>query len=445
MIYRDIIAAVATAPGRGGIGIIRISGKNLPEFAAGLIAHPLEARRARLTPFLDAGGAPIDEGIVLFFPAPHSYTGEDVLELHGHGGSAVLQLLLQRCVNLGARQARPGEFTERAYLNGRMDLAQAEGVADLIEASSKHAARAALRSLQGDFSVLIQTLIKKLIRLRTLLEATLDFPEEEIDAPTRARIAEQLSSIQQQTQTVLEATRQGILLRDGLHVVLVGAPNVGKSSLLNRLAGEDIAIVTNVPGTTRDALREQVDLDGLTVHFIDTAGLRDSDDAVERIGMRRTWEMVAKADLALVIEDASGSIKGGESALEKLPESLKQIRVMNKADLIAKNPAREVSARGQRIWLSAKTGDGLDLLKQSIREHAGWRPAGEGLFTARGRHVEALLVAQRYLGAASGEIGRIELCAEELRLAQEALGRITGEFTADDLLGEIFSTFCIGK
>lgn len=446
MIHRDTIAAIATAPGRGGIGIIRISGSALTGFAAPLIAHALEPRRARLTPFLDAAGHSIDEGLVLYFPAPHSYTGEDVLELHGHGGPAVMQQLLQRCVELGARRARPGEFTERAYLNGRMDLAQAEGVADLIEASSTLAARAALRSLQGRFSELIQSLTSLLVATRTVLEATLDFPEEEIDAPTRKRLANQLSSLQEKTRAVLAATRQGSLLRDGIQVVLVGAPNVGKSSLLNRLAGDEIAIVTDVPGTTRDALREQVDLDGLMVHFIDTAGLRETEDTVERIGMRKTWEMVEKADLALVIQDASGGVSASDDAfLSRLPTSLRRIRVMNKSDLAERAPAREVTADGETIWLSAKTGAGLELLIQGIRDHAGWQPAGEGSFTARARHIDALLTAQSHLEAAAVEISRPELCAEELRLAHEALGRITGEFTSDDLLGEIFSTFCIGK
>ncbi len=445
MNQRDTIAAIATAPGRGGIGIIRISGSGLARFALALMQCEPEARRARLTPFFDAAGLPIDEGLALFFPQPHSYTGEDVLEPHGHGRPVVLQQLLRRCVELGARHARPGEFTERAYLNGRMDLAQAEGVADLIEASNATAARAALRSLQGEFSFLIQTLKNSLVALRTLLEATLDFPEEEIDAPTQARVARQLSDLQQQVLRVIAATRQGHLLRDGIQVVLIGAPNVGKSSLLNRLAGDDVAIVTDVPGTTRDALREQVDLDGLIVHFIDTAGLRETEDTVERIGIRRTWEMIEKADLALAIEDASGGISDQNSILDRLPATLRRIQVMNKSDLIAREPARETGGSDERIWLSAKTGAGLDLLKQAIRDHAGWQPAGEGLFTARARHVEALQVAQGHITAATAEMARTELCAEELRLAQEALGRITGEFTADDLLGEIFSTFCIGK
>ncbi|MGE0556914.1 MAG: tRNA uridine-5-carboxymethylaminomethyl(34) synthesis GTPase MnmE [Burkholderiales bacterium] len=446
MIHRDTIAAIATAPGRGGIGIIRVSGTGLSGFATDLVPHPLEPRHARLTAFLDAAGEPIDTGIVLFFPAPHSYTGEDVIELHGHGGTAVMQSLLQRCMELGARQARPGEFTERAYLNDRMDLAQAEGVADLIEASSALAARAALRSLQGRFSQLIHELMSLIVSLRTLLEATLDFPEEEIESVTAARVAEQLGVIHARVDAVLATTRQGSLLRDGIQVVLIGAPNVGKSSLLNRLAGDDVAIVTDIPGTTRDAVREKVSIDGLTVHIIDTAGLRESSDEVERIGMRRTWEMVEKADLALVVRDASGKIRDGDEAIvNRLPPGLRRIHVMNKADLAARQAARVIVDGTEHIWLSARTGEGLELLEQAIRDHAGWQPAGESLFTARARHVDALLAAQRHLAVAATEVARPELCAEELRLAHETLGRITGKFSADDLLGEIFSTFCIGK
>lgn len=446
MIHRDTIAAIATAPGRGGIGIIRVSGTDLARYATGLVTLALQPRQAQLAEFLDASGEAIDEGIVLFFPAPHSYTGEDVIELQGHGGPAVMQALLQRCVELGARRAQPGEFTQRAYLNNRMDLTQAEGVADLIEASSALAARAALRSLQGHFSILIQQLASSIVTLRMALEATLDFPEEEVGSMTAPRLAEQLAAIQKQADAVLAATRQGSLLRDGIQIVLVGAPNVGKSSLLNQLAGDEVAIVTDVPGTTRDALREQLDLDGLTVHIIDTAGLRVSMDEVERIGMRRTWDVVAKADLALVVQDASGNIPDADDQIiRRLPAELRRIQVMNKTDLVMRAPVRETAGADDRIWLSAKTGAGIDLLKQAIRDHAGWQPAGEGLFTARTRHVDALVAAQHHLAAAATLTARPELCAEELRLAHESLGLITGEFSADDLLGEIFSRFCIGK
>lgn len=399
-----------------------------------------------LTAFCDAAGQPLDEGIALFFPAPHSYTGEDVIELQGHGGPVVMHQLLQRCVELGARLARPGEFTERAYLNGRMDLAQAEGVADLIEASTALAARAALRSLQGNFSDLIQQLASKIVALRTLLEATLDFPEEEVEFLTAGRAAEQLATIRQQLEVVMASTRQGSLLREGIHAVLIGEPNVGKSSLLNRLAGEDVAIVTDVPGTTRDAVREQIDIDGLPVHIIDTAGLRETEDAVERIGISRTWAQIEKADLALVVSDAAGADDAGSRAIvERLPAALARIRVVNKIDLAIRPSGRESRGAEDWVWVSAKTGAGLEQLKQAIWDRAGWHPAGEGLFTSRARHMAALQAAHGHLANAMAQTRHLELYAEELRLAHEALCTITGEFTPDDLLGEIFSKFCIGK
>ncbi len=446
MIQRDIIAAIATAPGRGGIGIIRISGSGLAGFSSGLMSCELTPRRAEFTPFLDATGEPIDEGLALFFASPHSYTGEDVLELQGHGGPVVMRRLLQRCLELGARLAQPGEFTQRAYLNGRMDLAQAEGVADLIEASTTLAARAALRSLQGEFSVLIQMLTEKIIALRTLLEATLDFPEEEVEFLTAGRAAERLSAVREQLDSTLLATRQGSLLREGIQAVLIGEPNVGKSSLLNRLAGDDIAIVTEVPGTTRDAVREQIEIDGMPVHIIDTAGLRDTVDTVERIGINRTWSMIEKADLALLVSDARSSGNDTDRAIiDRLPVGLARIRVMNKIDLAQRTEGRETEGGEECVWMSAKTGAGLALLKQAIWEHAGWQSSGEGIFTARARHIEALQAAQGHLAAAAAQTDHLELYAEELRLAHEALGSITGEFTPDDLLGEIFSKFCIGK
>lgn len=446
MIQRDIIAAIATAPGRGGIGIIRISGPSLAALAAGLTPRQLRPRLAAYTPFFDAAGNALDEGLALYFAAPHSYTGEDVLELQVHGGPVVMRQLLQRCVELGARLARPGEFTERAYLNGRMDLAQAEGVADLIEASTALAARAALHSLQGQFSQLIQQLSKKVVSLRALLEATLDFPDEEVEFLTAGRAQDRLTEIRQAVAATLSATRQGSLLRQGIQAILIGASNVGKSSLLNRLAGDDVAIVTELPGTTRDALREQIDIDGLPVHIIDTAGLRETGDAVERIGISRTWAMIEKADLALLVADAGGTDDAAERAIiDRLPPGLGRIRVLNKIDLIQRKGARESIAAEERVWVSAKTGEGLELLKQAIWERAGWHPAGEGLFTARARHVAALQRAQQHLAAAASQTDHLELYAEELRLAHEALGSITGEFTPDDLLGEIFSTFCIGK
>ena len=446
MIHCDVIAAIATAPGRGGIGVVRVSGNALQTYAAPLIPRPLTPRHAAYTPFLDAAGQAIDEGLALFFPAPHSYTGEDVLELHGHGGPVVLQQLLQRCLELGARLARPGEFTERAFLNGRMDLAQAEGVADLIEASTALAARAALHSLQGQFSQLIQLLSNDLVRLRTLLEATLDFPEEEVEFLTAGRAEQQLAAIREQLAATLAATRQGSVLRDGIQVVLVGEPNVGKSSLLNRLAGEDIAIVTATPGTTRDALRQQIDLGGVPVHVIDTAGLRETEDPVERLGIARTWAAIGKADLALLIEDASAATgASNQGIIDRLPAGLSRIRVVNKIDLVGTQARCTRGDAGVAVWVSARTGEGFADLKQVIWEQAGWQPSGEGVFTARARHIEALQAAQRHLATAATLGNRLELYAEELRLAHEALGRITGAFSADDLLGEIFSKFCIGK
>jgi len=446
MISRDIIAAIATAPGRGGIGVVRVSGPSLSAFINALPGRVLKPRLATRIFFKDQAGQAIDEGLALFFPAPHSYTGEDVLELQGHGSPVVLAQLLQRCVELGARLARPGEFTERAYLNGRIDLAQAESVADLIEASNATAAGAALRSLRGEFSQLIQRLSEKTITLRMLVEATLDFPEEDVDFLNAGRAAEQLKVLREQLAQVLGATRQGSLLREGIHVVLVGEPNVGKSSLLNRLAGDDIAIVTDVPGTTRDTLREQIDIDGLPVHIIDTAGLRESGDKVERIGIERTWAAIAKADLVLLLEEATRAGEGGNSAIiRQLPATLPRLQVLNKIDLAGRAAGLERQHGETRIWLSAKTGEGIDGLKQAIRELAGWQPAGEGLFTARARHVAALQAAASHLDRAAAHTAELELYAEELRLAHEALGAITGEFTADDLLGEIFSRFCIGK
>ncbi len=446
MIHRDVIAAIATAPGRGGIGVVRVSGNALQAYAAQLIPRALAPRLAAYTPFLDAAGQAIDEGLALFFPAPHSYTGEDVLELHGHGGPVVLQQLLQRCLELGARLARPGEFTERAFLNGRMDLAQAEGVADLIEASTALAARAALHSLQGRFSQLIQLLSKDLVRLRTLVEATLDFPEEEVEFLTAGRAGQQLEAIREQLATTLAATRQGSVLRNGIQVVLVGEPNVGKSSLLNRLAGEDVAIVTTTPGTTRDALRLQIDLGGVPVQVIDTAGLRETEDPIERLGIARTWAAIEKADLALLIEDASAKAGGSnQHIIDQLPADLGRIRVVNKIDLVGAQSCRVRSGTGAEVWVSALTGAGFADLQQAIWEQAGWQPSGEGVFTARARHIEALQVAERHLVTAASLGNRLELYAEELRLAHEALGRITGAFSADDLLGEIFSKFCIGK
>ncbi|MBI4194479.1 MAG: tRNA uridine-5-carboxymethylaminomethyl(34) synthesis GTPase MnmE [Betaproteobacteria bacterium] len=443
---RDIIAALATPPGRSGVGVIRISGPALGGMARSLVEKPLPPRCAVLAQFRDARGAAIDQGLALYFPAPHSYTGEDVLELHGHGGPVVLRLVLERCLDLGARVAEPGEFTKRAFLNGKLDLAQAESVIDLIDAATAHAARGAVRSLCGLFSKEIQWLISELIDLRALVEATLDFPEEEIDFLRQSDAEGRLRKLETQVEAVLEATRQGSLLREGMHVVLAGQPNVGKSSLLNRLTGEELAIVTEVPGTTRDAIRQAIDIDGVPAHIIDTAGLRESDDPVEKIGISRTWDAIERADVVLLLIDATiGETAADREILGRLPGRLPRIRVYNKIDLLPRAAAVDRHPGGAAVWLSAKTGKGLELLRRELLETVGWHSTGESLFLARERHVEALRRAQEHLQEASSLGEQFELLAEQLRLAQEALSCITGEFTADDLLGEIFSRFCIGK
>lgn len=446
MASSDIIAAIATAPGRSGIGVIRVSGARLGAMVEHIVAKPLPPRQAVLAQFRDANGAAIDHGIALFFPAPHSYTGEDVLELHGHGGPVVLHLLLKRCLELGARVAEPGEFTRRAFLNDKLDLAQAESVIDLIEATTAQAARCAMRSLQGEFSHKIQELTNSLVELRALVEATLDFPEEEIDFLKQFDAETRLRATQQRLDAVLKASQQGSLLREGIHIVLAGQPNVGKSSLLNRMAGEEVAIVTDIPGTTRDAIRQGIEIGGVPVHVIDTAGLRESRDTVEKMGIARTWDAIEKADLVLLLIDAIHEETAVDrEILERLPRALRCIRVMNKIDLVPRAAAVERYAGTATVWLSAKTGEGVELLRAVLLEAIGWRSTGESLFLARARHVEALQRARRHLGQAADQGSQLELLAEELRLAQEALASITGEFTADDLLGEIFSRFCIGK
>jgi tRNA modification GTPase len=443
----DVITAIATAPGRSGIGVVRVSGPALRALVAGVTGGSLPPRRAVVRDFTDAQGEVIDQGIALFFPAPRSYTGQDVLELQAHGGPIVLHLLLQRCLELGARAAQPGEFTRRAYLNDKLDLAQAESVADLIDAATTAAARGAIRSLRGAFSERIGKLARELVDLRTLVEASLDFPDEEIDLIQRGDGEGRLARLRAKLEDVLSTSRQGSLLREGMHVVLAGRPNVGKSSLLNRLAGEDLAIVTEIPGTTRDAVRQSINLDGIPVHVIDTAGLRDSRDPVERLGIERTWAAIERADLVLMLLDATqGETTADREILEKLPSGLPRIQVMNKIDLLGQAPDRAGTGRLVTLRLSAKTGAGLDLLKQTLLESVGWQAgSGEGLFMARERHVQALAQVGRHLQRAAGSFDKLELFAEELRLAQAALGTITGEFTPEDLLGEIFSRFCIGK
>jgi len=437
----DLIAAIATAPGRGGVGVVRVSGSDIVTLATAILGRVPVARHATYSRFLDVEGGVLDEGIALYFAAPHSFTGEHVLELQGHGGPVVLNQILQRCLELGARLAAPGEFTQRAYLNGKLDLAQAEAVADVIDAASSEAARSAVRSLSGAFSARIVELVEALIRLRMLVEATLDFPEEEIDFLRDADAFGRLDAIDVGLQAVRRQARQGALLREGLTVVLIGQPNVGKSSLLNRLAGFEAAIVTEIAGTTRDTVREAIQIQGVPLHIVDTAGLRDTDDAVERIGIARTWAAVEKADVALLLVDAAHGLSGHEAAiLQRLP-AVTRLTIHNKIDVTAEVPR----VMGDEVWLSAKTGAGMELLRGKLLEAAGWQAAGEGAFMARARHLDALGRADGHLAAARATAAQLELFAEELRLAQSALSEITGEFSADDLLGEIFSKFCIGK
>ena len=431
---RDTIAAVATPAGRGGIGIVRVSGPAVPAIARSVAGDLPRERHATQATFRDANGAAIDEGVVLYFAAPRSYTGEAVLELQGHGGPAVMRALLGACIDAGARLAEPGEFTRRAYLEGKLDLAQAEAVADLIDAASAQAARAALRSLTGEFSAQVEGLRADLVELRALVEAMLDFPEEQVDELHRDEAMSRLAAIRDSLAALREHSRQGRLLREGLHVVLVGPPNVGKSSLLNRLVGEERAIVTPVPGTTRDALREPVELGGVPLVIVDTAGLRDTTDPVECLGVERSRRELEAADLALVIADASAAAEP-----LSLPGVPTRLAVYNKIDL-----APEFEVPDGAVAVSAKTGAGIDALRQAMLREAGWSSGGEAPFLARERHLRALDSASRHLERAAAE-PRAELFAEELRLAHRALGEITGEFSADDLLGEIFARFCIGK
>jgi tRNA modification GTPase len=442
----ETIAAVATPPGRGGIGVVRISGPAARAVAAGVVGSIPPPREATLADFRGADGAAIDRGLALYFPAPHSYTGEDVLELQGHGGPVVMRELLRRCVELGARVADAGEFTRRAFLNDRLDLAQAESVADLIDASSAEAARSALRSLAGEFSRRIHALVDSLVELRMHVEASIDFPEEEIDPADRRWQEEALGRLRSSLDTLVEEARLGAVLREGLTVVLVGRPNVGKSSLLNRLAGEELAIVTPMAGTTRDYVRATVIVEGVPIHLVDTAGLRDAADEVERVGIERTWRAIEnEAGAALFIEDAQGVTAEDARLRSRLPADLPHARVVNKIDLGGGLAGRAGRGGEVELRISAMTGAGVDELRRWLLDVAGWRPHGEGLFMARERHLVALDEARQRLQAAAGQGRALEFMAEELRLAQVALGRITGQVTADDLLGEIFSRFCIGK
>lgn len=468
--HQDPIAAIATAPGRGAVGIVRVSSKqDLTPLVQAICGRPLKPREATYLPFRSAEGEAIDHGLALLFPAPHSYTGEHVLELQAHGGPVVLQLLLARCLDadpaLRARLAEPGEFTRRAFLNGKLDLAQAEAVADLIDASTEAAARSAGRALAGALSSEVGHLRDALIQLRMLVEATLDFPEEEIDFLQQADALGKLARLQQQLDALLDRSRQGAILREGIKVVLAGQPNVGKSSLLNALAGAELAIVTPIPGTTRDKLSQTIQIEGVPLHISDTAGLRDTQDEVERIGVARSWDAIADADVVLFLHDLT---RVGQADYERDDADIRQrlaavdparlLQVYNKADAsdIAAPAASSEPRQGlftalpaDALKLSAKTGAGLDALRQRLLQQVGWHAVPEGLFIARERHVQALRRTRDHvalsLAQASTEPPALDLMAEELRLAHDALGEITGAFTADDLLGEIFSRFCIGK
>jgi len=446
----DTICAVATPAGVGGLGIIRVSGPRVPEIARTLIGSLPAPRYAVLADFADAQGATIDSGIALYFPAPRSFTGEHVLELHGHGGIFVLQQLVQRVLNLGARAARPGEFSERAFLNDKLDLVQAEAIADLIDSGSDAAARAAQRSLQGVFSEQVHRLQEELTALRVFVEAAIDFPDEEIDFLAESDITQRVQLAETHVADLLAGARQGRLLRDGIVLAIIGRPNAGKSSLLNALSGQDSAIVTDIPGTTRDVLREQIDIDGIPVHVADTAGIRETTDRIEAEGVRRARQVLESADIVLLIRDAS-EVEEPETALSsEVPVGTQSIIVANKIDLLPEETLRKLAEEdsAEQVWISAKTGQGTEDLKRRIRQAVGAPEQVEGSFSARQRHVDALKRTAHHLFTGhdvmeSRQAG--ELLAEELRLAQQALGEITGEMMPDDLLGEIFSSFCIGK
>jgi tRNA modification GTPase len=490
--HADPIAAIATAPGRGAVGIVRVSGASVQPIIDALCRKALKPREATYLPFTSADGSAIDQGLAIHFPAPHSYTGEDVLELQAHGGPVVLQLLLARCLEAGKamrlRVAAPGEFTERAFLNDKIDLTQAEAIADLIDASTEAAARSASRSLAGIFSREVHALRDALIHLRMLVEATLDFPEEEIDHLTRGNARGQLLNLEQTAAQLLNKTQQGALLREGIKVVIAGQPNAGKSSLLNALAGAELAIVTPIAGTTRDKVQQTIQIDGVPLHIIDTAGLRDSLDEVERIGIARTWDEIQGADAVIHLHDLAATLHPDTASQNmaadallahtitlKVSRNIPVVQIWNKLDAVAANAALPASLAGlaqtQReilgkaavgqttqstqapindsITISAKTGQGIEQLRKKLLDIAGWQSAPEGVFIARERHVQALKAVQTHLELAAQHLAAkaqsLDLMAEELRLAQNALGSITGEFSADDLLGEIFSRFCIGK
>lgn len=447
----DTIAAIATPPGRGGIGVVRVSGPATRQVAEALLGEVPAPRRAMLHTFVDDHGGTIDTGLALFFASPRSFTGEDVLELHGHGSPVVLDLLLQRLLDLGARLAAPGEFTQRAYLNDKLDLAQAEAIADLIDSGSAQAARAAMRSLQGEFSARVHELGERVLELRMWIEAAIDFPEEEIDFLADRALGARMDDLRARFAELGETARQGTLLRDGLTVVIAGRPNAGKSSLLNRLAGYEAAIVTAIPGTTRDVLRERIAIDGLPLHVLDTAGLREVNDAVEAEGIRRAHAEISRADRVLFVVDSADAAALGALAqdLARLPPGIPRTVVLNKIDRNGESARIEQAADGTtRIHLCASSGAGLDVLRQHLKDCIGFHPAAEGALSARTRHLEALQRARVHVDAAHGllhERHAGELVAQELRDAHEALGEITGEVSSDDLLGRIFASFCIGK
>jgi tRNA modification GTPase len=446
----DTICAVATPPGAGGVGIVRVSGPAVPEISRALTGMVPAPRYAAMAKFLDGHGDVIDSGICLYFPAPHSFTGEHVLEIQAHGGIHILQLLMRRVLDLGARAARPGEFSERAFLNDKMDLVQAEAIADLIGSGSDAAARAAQRSLQGVFSAQIHLLQEELTSLRVFVEAAIDFPDEEIDFLAESDISQRVRQAENSVAELLRNAQQGRLMRDGIVLAIVGRPNAGKSSLLNALSGQESAIVTEFPGTTRDVLREQIDLDGIPVHVADTAGIRETSDVIEAEGIRRARQALGAADIVLLIRDASESTEPDKELFAEVPQGVRAIAVANKADLLDPLELRQrVEAETEdQVWISARTGQGIDELKKRIRQAVGASDQAEGAFSARQRHVDALKRVANHLcdGFEAMESHRAgELLAEELRLAQQALGEITGEVLPNDLLGEIFSSFCIGK
>lgn len=444
----DTIVALATPPGRGGVGIVRVSGPASEQIAQQMLGCLPEIKKAHYGAFYAQNGDILDQGIALRFKAPHSFTGEDVLELQGHGGPIIMQWLIEEIIALGARPARPGEFSQQAFLNDKLDLTQAEAIADLISATSAQAAKSALRSLQGDFSKAIEHLVEQLIGLRLYVEAAIDFPEEEIDFLSDGHIQQQLDLVKQQLTLVLEQAQQGALLREGMSVVILGQPNAGKSSLLNALSGEETAIVTDIAGTTRDIVKAEIHLDGMPLHILDTAGLRETHDAVEQIGIARAWQAIEQANHVLVMVQAGDDIDPKDQAIiAQLPKNLSVTLIKNKIDLIKAQPSITKTALGYEIALSAKHKQGLTLLIEHLKSIMGYKQTNESVFLARKRHLVALDKAQQHLSLAQTQLdlGAGELLAEDLRIAQDALSEITGRFTSDDLLGRIFSSFCIGK